>query len=150
MTEPVDIDQPGFCAEVVVRTITPVFRQCIDGAIRFTHSSSYKAAQFNIELRPFVTGPEAFAEITRHATDAVRQALTSIHWSDRFSGVADHFLVVDLEYARGIVPETAANTEESWEVPMAALEALRLHSSAGLTYQDTYCFRPPPRVMVVS
>src|SRR5947209_7281037 len=129
--------------EAVFRTITPVFKQTIEGATEFNHSGQNRDAHFRIELRPYSNNPEDFAYITRYAKDGVRQMLRerAIHLSDHFFSHAEYFLVADLEYPAGIVAAYAGGTQECQEVLLATLEALRLHSSSGLTFHESYRFR---------
>jgi len=136
------------CPEAVFRTITPIFKYRLDGATHFTHSGKRRDADFRIELRPYTVNLKDFGEITRYATEAVRQMLRdrAIHRSDHFFSDAAHILIVDVDYAAGIIPDYEGTTEASQELLLAALEALRLHSSSGLTYHETYYFRSNPSV----
>jgi hypothetical protein len=143
MTEQTPRETTPSCPEVVFRSITPVFNHQIDGAPCFTHSGKNRDASFNIELRPYTANPENSGEVTLYASDGIRQLLRerSIHFSNHFFSHAAHFLIVDLEYPAGIVSDTCVGTQECSEVLLATLEALRLHSSSGLIYHETYHFR---------
>jgi len=122
----------------IVRTVTPVFECRIEGADHFTHSGQHKGVDFTIELRSF-----NFAEITKYADAAVQQRLRTqpgFHYSDHFFAQVSYVLLADVTHPPGSVPAQQKNTKESLHIHVAALQALRLHSSAGLPHNDQFQF----------
>ena len=133
-------------SEVVFRRLTPIFRYAIDGATCFTHCGNHRSARFEIELRPYAPNPTAWAEVTEYADDGIRDMLRqrAIHISDHFFGFADHFLLTDVIHQESSVSNATGGTSECLTVQDAVVDALRLHSSAGLPFHETYQFRSPP------
>ena len=125
---------------VVFRMLTPVFRYAIDGATCFTHSGTHQSTEFEIELRLYAPNPTDWAEVTEYADDGIRDMLRqrAIHISDHFFGFAEHFLLADVIHPAGIVSNVTGGTGECLTVQDAVVDALRLHSSAGLPCHETY------------
>ena len=132
-------------SRVVFRMLTPIFRYVIDGATCFTHSGSFRSSRFEIELRPYAPNPTDWTEVTEYADDGIRDMLRqrAIHVSPHF-GIAAHFLLNDVIHPAESIPEFAGNTEECLVIQDALVDGLRLHSSAGLAFHETYGFRCPP------
>ncbi len=129
--------------EVVFRLLTPVFRYTIEGATGFTHCGNFGNAHFEIVHRPYAANPTDWAEVTKYADDGVRDLLQKrvIHFSHHFMCAATHFLLTDVSHPAESVSEGAGN---SMTIKDAVEDALRLHSSAGLSFEDTFTFRWPP------
>jgi hypothetical protein len=137
---------PAALPEVVFRMLTPVFRYTIEGTILFTHSGNHGSARFEIELRRYAVNPTNWAEVTKHASEGIREMLRqrAIHISQHFFGCAEHFLLTDVIHPAGSVSNENGGTTECLTVQDAVVDALRLHSSAGLPFHETYRFRDPP------
>jgi hypothetical protein len=137
---------PATLPEVVFRMFTPIFRYAIDGARCFTHCGNHGNARFEIELRPYAHNPTDWAQVTQYADDGIRDLLVRrrFHLSDHFCCAARHCLLTDVIHPESSVSNVAGGTVEGLAVHQAAVDALRLHSSAGLPYHDTYEFRSPP------
>jgi hypothetical protein len=125
--------------------LTPVFGYTIDGATCFTHSGMCKKARFEIILRPYNPNPIDWSEVVEYADDGVRDMLRqrAIHISNHF-GIAEHFLLTDVIHPAGSVSNVTGGTGECLTVHDTVVDALRLHSSAGLPCHETYKFRCPP------
>jgi hypothetical protein len=133
--------------DIVFRTLTPVFDYRIEGAEEFTHSGHCGDAGFCVRLRPCAVNMTHFTEITEYASPGIRQLLRDrhIHCPNNRMGIAEHMLTIDVTHRGGSIPDISGSTAESGRVPAAVLDALRLHSSAGLPSLENYVFRSPPR-----
>jgi hypothetical protein len=143
--QPPDPSSEAPLPDVVFRMLTPVFSYAIDGATCFTHSDTLRGARFEIELRPYAPNPTHWEEVTKYADAGARDMLRqrAIHISE-FFGVAEHFLLIDVSYPAGSVSAVNGGTGECLAIKDAVIDALRLHSSAGLPCHETYKFRSPP------
>jgi hypothetical protein len=128
---------------VAFRMLTPVFNYQIEGNGRFSHSGQYRNARFEILLRPYKHEQSDFDEVTCYCSESIRQlqGLREFPHSRHFMQTANYVLLVD---TRQPAAQYQNNTSEGMHVLQAALNAFRLHSSAGLPSHDTYIWRDPP------
>ena len=127
-----------------VRVLTPVFAFRLDGADSFTHAGTHKGAGFKLELRPYA-GPADVEGI-------INQAHVNIRDSIRYGfhhppAPISHFLLIEVA-----LPGSAYALDMGLpaEVQQSTVEALRLHSSAGLPNDGQFVFSDSPYLGVMS
>lgn len=130
---------------VVFRMITPVFSYKLLRATRFAHSGDFETIRFEVELRPYWPQPTDWGEVTKYASDGIREMLRQrvIHLADHGLASADHMLVADAFYSAGAAPSERSLTRDGQRVLVSVIDALRLHSSGGLPCHKTYEYVSP-------
>ena len=120
-----------------VRTLTPVFAYRLDGADSFTQAGKYKGAGFKVDLRPYV--PAEVEGIINHAHDGTRELIRQgLQQGFRFPPApVSHVLLIEVA-----LPESAFALDMPIpaEVQLSTIEAIRLHSSAGLPNVEQFVF----------
>ena len=119
-----------------VRILTPVHDFKIEGADSFSHAGLYKGADFKVVLRPYAGPADRDALVNlAHANNraSIRQGFR------RFDAGAAGCHVLLIEVA---LPGSAhaLDTGIATEVQLSTVEALRLHSTAGLPHDDPLMF----------
>jgi hypothetical protein len=132
-------------SQAVLRFITPVYNHLIQDADKFEHSGAKGQATFKLTFgeRPTPT------DWTAVAADAEPGVVEHIRKRaelerERFFGSPNHFLQVDVAGAPGSEAELGNSI---YAVVEPALISLRLHSSAGLAYNETYSYWLPPTTL---
>jgi len=119
-----------------VRIVTPVFEYMLEGADSFTHAGTYKGADFKVDLRPY-TDPADLEAIVNlapvSARDVIRQRCGRLN-----AGAAGcHVLLIEInQTGKANLLDLGIPTE----VQLSTVEALRLHSTVGLTHDDPSVF----------
>jgi hypothetical protein len=129
---------------ITFRSLTPIFKFTLGDNSEFLHSGTFKDASYSISLRKYAEGKPGFDELMRYADEISHEKLRSIHLAPPpLHGVADYFLVVDVTQSLTEDLRVNINPYESVHISNKVLDALRLHSSKGLLYCNTYLFRFP-------
>jgi hypothetical protein len=127
-----------------VRILTPVFDYRIEGADRFSHSGPYKGAEFKMVLSPYA--PADLEEIINHAhvniRDSIRQGCRRL----TAGAAGGHILLIEVALSGSA---HALDMEVAGEVQLSTIEALRLHSTAGLPHDDQLVFSDSPHLAVM-
>ena len=126
-----------------VRILTPVFGYRLVGADSFTHAGTYKAAGFKVDLRPY-TGPADVEGIINHAhvnnRELIRQGFRHP------PAPVSHFLLIEVALPGSAF---ALDMPIPAEVQQSTVEALRLHSSAGLPNDGQFVFSDSPQLGIM-
>ena len=127
---------------VTFRSLTPVFGFRTSDDSPFTHSGTYKDANYSISLKQVPQGKQGFDELMALADNDTHNELTGIHISEN-GNTTDYFLIVDVKQPLTEDREKGVNTQESLRIGTQILTALRLHSTKGVNFEKTYNFRQP-------
>lgn len=132
-------------APQTVRILTPVFDYKLEGADSFSHAGRYKGADFNVILRPF-PGPADLENIIRDAHDNIRASIRQ-GCQRLLTGLPGaHVLLVE-----ATLPGTvyALDMGIATEVQLSTVEALRLHSSAGVPHDNPMMYSDSPHLALL-
>lgn len=131
--------------EIAYHTIAPIFDYGLLSK-EFTHNGTYNDAKFSISLKRIASGREGFKELVKNADKSIHRSFQSIHIPPRFlmGPATDDFLFIDVTYKYGKKYEVSGNTVDTNIITHCILESLRLHSSKGVLFHNSYTFRSLP------
>ena len=125
-----------------VRILTPVFYYRLDGADNFTHAETHNGADFKVDLRSYV--PTDLEEIINHAhvnnREMIRQGF------QRPPAAVSHVLLIEVNLPGSAY---ALDMGVPAEIQQSTVEALRLHSSAGLPNDGQFVFSDSPHLGIM-
>ena len=131
---------------MIFYSITPLFKFKLEpNTSVLSYTGTHKDAQYEIKIVNPKSGSTFFEELMPWADEKTVESCKQIHLPPgMLGGAADFFLTIDVEHKDTKKLKVAANTLESVEIGSAMLDALRLVSSKGLLYYNTYHFRSIP------
>lgn len=124
---------------VTFRSIVPIHQFAFEQADgQFLHSGNYQNATFTISLSRCDRTKDGFDKLLEGVDKWIREQLAS-----KYAGVegTNYYLVVDVTQPIGDELKVPGNSFESIHIPNTMIEALRLHSSRGLLFVQTYQFQ---------
>ena len=125
-----------------VRILTPVFHYRFEGADNFTHAGTHKGADFKVDLRSYA--PADLEGIINHAhvnnREMIRQGF------QRPPAPVSHVLLIEVNLPGSAY---ALDMGVPAEVQQSTVEALRLHSSAGLPNDGQFVFSDSPHLGIM-
>ena len=125
--------------EVTFRSITPLRSFAFEHPdTEFLHSGIYKSATYTVRLKGYDRTKAGFDELMEGADEWAREQLAPKYTG--FGG-ANYYLVADVTEPIGDELKVIGNTFESVNIPNVMIDALRLHSSKGLLFEQMYQFR---------
>jgi len=132
--------------KITFYSITPLFRfELNPDTSVFSYDGVYKDTEYKIKIVKPEQGPNCFDVLMPWADEKTRKSCEQIHLAPNIiGGAAVFFLTIDVtrEYTDKL--KAAYNTKEGSEIIRAVFDALRLVSSKGLLYYNTYNFRSIP------
>lgn len=142
--------------KMLLRKIIPIFKfKFENGATEFTYKGNFDKAEYEISLkhygyvsRAYLNGNEKFKsnyeKILKKLDESTSKSnYYSIQKSIFSFPIAEYFLIIDVKQEETPGLEEIKSTSQIETITRCVIEALHLHCSNGLYYEQTYHYRFP-------